>query len=169
MSTEETELPGEEDELSWRERFGDVVAAGQKLLATRLAILSEELSGKAVLAARGLAAVVIALVLCVGALLLLAALLVAILAGLFKSVVLGILAAVVIYGAGAVGAAWYGWKALARVRPLEFPAVTDELARDWHAIAASLAPEGGPDAEDGAGGLAEPIDDIEERFRAGAE
>jgi hypothetical protein len=171
MSTEEAELPGEEEERSWRDRLGEVAAAGQLLLGTRLAILREELSGKAALAARGLAAVAIAAVLGIGALLLLAALLAALLAGLFKSVALGILAAVIVYATGAVVAAVLGWRALTRVRPLEFPAVAEELARDWKAVAASLSPESGP----GAGGERadddpkEPIDDIEERFRAGAE
>lgn len=167
MSTEEAELPGEEDERGWRERFGEVTAAGRTLLATRLAILREELAGKAAFAARGLVAVVIAAALGIGALLLLAALLAALLAGLFKSVVLGILAAVIVYGVGALVAAWFGWQALARVRPLEFPAVTEELARDWQAVAASLAPE--PESDSGGDGPAEPIDDIEERFRAGEE
>ena len=167
MSTEEAELPGEEDERGWRDRFGEVAAAGRTLLATRLAILREELSGKAALAARGLVAAVIAAALGIGALLLLAALLAALLAGLLKSVVLGILAAVVLYGVGAVVAAWFGWKALTRVRPLEFPAVTEELARDWKAVAASVSSEPESDSEDE--GPDEPIDDLEERFRAGAE
>ena len=81
--------------------------------------------------------------------------------------VLGILVAVVLYAAGAVGAAWFAFRSLARVRPLEFPAVSEELARDWQAVADSLSPEPEPDAEDD--GPDEPIDDIEERFRAGAE
>ena len=117
MSTEKAELPGEEDERGWRDRFGEVTAAGQTLLATRLAILREELSVKAAVAAV------------------------------------------------------LGWRALTRVRPLEFPAVGEELARDWQAIAATLSPDSGPDAgsERADDDLREPIDDIEERFRAGAE
>ena len=171
MSTEKAELPGEEDERGWRDRFGEVTAAGQMLLATRLAILREELSGKAAFAARGIVAVAIAAALGIGALLLLAALLAALLAGLFKSVVLGILAAVILYAAGASVAAVLGWRALTRVRPLEFPAVAEELARDWDAITATLSPEPGPDSgsERADEDSQEPIDDIEERFRAGAE
>jgi hypothetical protein len=169
MSTEEAELPGEEDERGWRDRLGEVAAAGRKLLATRLAILREELSGKAALAARGIVAVAIAAALGIGALLLLAALLAALLAGLFKSVVLGILGAVIVFGAGAAVAAVVGWRALTRVRPLEFPAVAEELARDWKAVEATLSPEPGPDSDGQDGGSEEPIDDIEERFRAGAE
>ena len=171
MSTEEAELPGEEEERGWRDRLGEVVAAGRTLLATRLAILREELSGKAAFAVRGLVAVAIAAALGVGALLLLAALLAAVLAGLFKSVVLGLLGAVIVYGAGAVVAVRLGWRALTRVRPLEFPAVAEELARDWQAVEASLSPESGPEAgrEREDDGPEESIDDIEERFRAGAE
>ena len=48
MSTEEAELPGEEDERGWRERFAQVSAAGRPLFATRLEILREELAGKRV-------------------------------------------------------------------------------------------------------------------------
>ncbi len=170
MSTERAELPGEEDEKSWRDRLGEVAAVGQGLLATRLAIFREELAGKAILAARGAALVAVAAALGVGALLLLAALLAAILAGLFKSVILGILGAVVIYGAGAAVAVSMGWKALSRVRPLEFPVVTEELSRDWQAVAASLAPEADTDDEpDDPARDAQAIEDIEERFRAGSE
>jgi len=167
MSTEEAELPGEEDERGWRERFAQVSAAGRPLLATRLEILREELAGKAIFAGKGLIASVVAAALAIGALLLLAALLAAVLAGLLKSVVLGILVAIVLYAAGAVAAGWFAFQSLARVRPLEFPAVTEELARDWQAVAASLSPEPEPDEDDD--GPDAPIDDIEERFRAGAE
>jgi hypothetical protein len=169
MSTEEAELPGEEDERGWRDRLGEVAAAGQKLLATRLAILREELSGKAALAARGIVAVALAAALGIGALLLLAALIAALLAGLFKSVVVGILGAVIVYGAGAAVAAVVGWRALTRVRPLEFPALAEELARDWETVEATLSPGPGPGSSGQEDGPQEPIDDIEERFRAGAE
>jgi hypothetical protein len=81
--------------------------------------------------------------------------------------VLGILVAIVLYAAGAVGAAWFAFRSLARVQPLEFPAVTEELARDWRAVADSLSPDPGLDAD--GDGPDEPIDDIEERFRSGAE
>ena len=68
---------------------------------------------------------------------------------------------------GAVAAAWVAFQALTRVRPLDFPAVTEELARDWQAVAATLTPE--PESDSDGDGPDEPIDDIEERFRAGAE
>ena len=49
MSTEEAELPGEEDERGWRDRIGaGRPRPAQPLLATRLEILREELSGKAI-------------------------------------------------------------------------------------------------------------------------
>ena len=167
MSTEGAELPGEEDERGWRERFAQVTAAGRPLFATRLEILREELAGKAAFAARGIVGAVIAAALGIGTLLLFAALLAALLAGLLKSWILGILVAVILYAVGAVAAAWVAFRALTQVRPLEFPAVTEELARDWEAVAASLSPEPEPDAE--GEGPDEPIDDLEERFRAGAE
>jgi len=167
MSTEEAELPGEEDQRGWRERFARVTAAGGPLLATRLEILREELAGKAIFAGKGLVGAVIAASLAFGAVLLLAALLAAVLAGLLKSVVLGILVAIILYAGGAVGAAWFAFRSLARVQPLEFPAVAEELERDWRAVADSLAPEPEPGADDD--GADAPIDDIEERFRAGAE
>ncbi len=170
MSTEKAELPGEEDERGWRDRIAEVAAAGRALLATRLAILKEELSAKAAVAARGLVAVVVAAALGIGALLLLAALLAALFAKLFGSVVLGILAAVFLFAAGAAVAAVAAWKALSRVRPLEFPATRVELSRDWEAVAASLSPEVSEDeAREEAGGEEGAIEDLEERFRAGSE
>jgi hypothetical protein len=170
MSTERAELPGEEEERGWRDRLGEVSAAGRALLGTRLAILKEELSVKAVLTAKGLAVVVVAAALAVGALLLAAALLAALLAKLTNSVVLGILGAVVLYAAGAAAAAWYGWKTLAKVRPFEFPASTEEISRDMRAIVSTLAPEPGEeDDEPGPGEDEEAVADLEERLRAGTE
>ena len=168
MSTERAELPGEEEERGWRDRLAEVSAAGRALLGTRLAIFKEELSGKAVLAARGLAVVVVAAALAIGALLLAAALIAALFAKLTHSVILGILAAVILYGAGAAVAAWYGWKALSRVRPFEFPASTEEISRDVRAIVASLAAESGEkDDEFETDEDEEAVADLEERLRAG--
>lgn len=170
MSTERVEGPGEDEERGWRDRLGEVSAAGRALLGTRLAILKEELSVKAVLAARGLAVIVVAGALAVGALLLAAALLAAVLAKLTNSVVLGILAAVVLYAAGAIAAAWYGWKTLSRVRPFEFPAASEEVARDVRAIVATLAPEPEADDDEFAGSEDETaVAEMEERLRAGTE
>ncbi len=172
MSTDRAELPGEDAERGWRERIGEVAAAAQSLLATRVAIFQEEAAAKAELAARGIAAVLAAAALAIGALLLFAALLAAVFARLFGSVVFGILAAVVLYAGGAAAAAWFAWKSLSRVRPLEFPALAAELSRDWDAVAASLSDEveaGGGGGEPDSAGEAEVVEDLEERFRAGSE
>lgn len=169
MSTDRAELPGEDEERGWRDRFAQVSASGRALLATRLAILQEELAGKAILAARGIAVAVVAAALGIGALLLVAALLAALFAKLFGSVILGILAAVVLYAAGAAGAAFYCWKALSGVRPFEFPATGRELSSDFEAIGA-VFDAGSEDEESGeAEPSDEPVDDLEERFRAGSE
>lgn len=169
MSTERAELPGEDEQRGWRERLGEVFAAGRALLGTRLAIAREELSVKAVLAARGLAVVVVAAALAVGALLLAAALLATLLAKLTNSVVLGILAAVVVYVAGAIAAAWYGWKTLARVRPFEFPAASEEISRDVRAIVATIAPEPEADDDEFVTEDEEAVAEMEERLRRGTE
>jgi hypothetical protein len=147
-----------------------VSAAGRALLATRLAILEEELSVKALLAARGLAFAVVAAALTVAALLLAAALLAALLAKLTNSVILGILLAVVLYAAGAAAAAFYGWKSLSRVRPFAFPATSGEISRDVRAIVATLAPQPEADDEDFNGSEdEEAVAEMEERLRRGTE
>jgi len=174
MSSERAELPGEDDERGWRDRWREVASAGRTLAATRVAILREELSVKAVLAAKGIVAVVAALALGVGALLLGAALLVAVFAGLLKSLTLGILAALVVYAAGTAVLARIGWNALTRVEPLDFPATREELGRDWDAIQSALSadPDPEPEGEADDGGEAEAeaaAIDLEERYRAGAE
>jgi uncharacterized membrane protein YqjE len=170
MSTREAELPGEDVERTWRSRFDEVASASRVLLATRLAIFREEAAVKAGLAARGVAGIVLGLAFGVGALLLTAALLAAILVRLTNSVVLGILLAAVLYAAAAGACAWIAMRALLRVRPLEFPETTAELARDWDAVAATLAPE--PEPVDEGSGAALPADeesvaDLEARLRGG--
>jgi len=169
MSVERAELPGEDDERSWRERLAEAAAAGRVLIATRLEIFQEEAATKAVFAAKGLVGFVIAAAFGVGALLLAAALLAAVLAKLTNSVVLGILLAVVLYGAGAGVAAWLGWKSISKVKPFEFPAVSAEIARDAAAISEALAPPEpiehvGPIPGDDAA-----VADLEERLRRGSE
>lgn len=171
MSTQRAEPPGEEHGWGWREHLADVSAAASRLLATRLAIFREEASVKAVFAAKGFAFVVVAAAMAVGTLLALAALIAAIFAKLFGSWILGILATVVLYGAGAGGAAWAGVRALARVRPFDFPATAEELSRDRAAVSAALAPlepEGETTGETGVPREGS-MEDLEERFRAGSE
>ncbi len=169
MSTETADLPGEEKERGWRERISEVAEAGESLLATRLAILREELSVKGILLSKGLVAVAAAFALGVGALLLFAALLAAVLAALLKSVAFGIFGALLLYAAGTAVFVRLGWSALARVRPFDYPATREELSRDWEAVREAArcsgeAPEGeAGQAEEGA----ESVEDLEERFRSG--
>ncbi len=166
MSSERAEPPGEDDERGWRDRWREVTSVGRALAATRVAILREELSVKAMFFAKGLVAVVAALALGVGVLLLGAALLVAVFAGLLKSVTLGILATLILYAAATAILARIGWNALTRVEPLDFPATRDELVRDWEAVQSALSEEPGLEAE--AQAEADTVD-LEERYRAGAE
>jgi hypothetical protein len=170
MSSERADFPGEEAEQGWREHLAEVSAAASRLAATRLAMFREELSVKAVFVARGFAFTVVAAAMAVGTLLMAAALIAAVLAKLLGSVILGILATVVIYGAGAAAAAWAGIKALTRVRPFDYPATAEELARDREAVSAALAPPEplGEAIPVGTPGQA-PIEDLDERFRAGSE
>jgi hypothetical protein len=170
MSTEKTPIPGEEEERSWSQRLAAVAATSQALARTRAAIFGEELRTKAVLASKGLAAAVVAAALAVGVLLLVAALLVAVLTHLLGSLALGILAVLVLYAAAAGAAGYFAWKALSRVEPFEFPATRDELRSDWEAVCsaldAGLEPDEAPEPPDERG---PDIDDLEARFRAGAQ
>ena len=169
MSVERAELPGEDDERSWRERLAEAAAAGRVLVATRLEIFQEEAAAKAVFAAKGLVGFVIAAAFGVGALLLAAALLAAVLIQLTKSLIWGILIAVVLYGVGAAVAAWLGWKAMSKVRPFEFPAVSAEIARDAAAISDALAPPEPIEDFAPASGDDADVADLEDRLRRGSE
>lgn len=165
MSTEPAELPGEEAHDTWRDRIARALHAAEALLSTRLQIFREEAAEKASWAAKGLVGIAVAATLGFGALLLLAALVAALFAQLFGNVALGILAAVVLFAAGTAAAGWFGWKALTKVRPTEFPATFEELARDWSAFSAALSAEA-----DLASGGEEPEDEvIEEREVEGLE
>ena len=141
MSTEPEELPGEEEADTWRDRLSRAWHAAEALLSTRLQIFSAEVAEKAGFAARGLVGLGIAAAFGFGATLLLAALLAALFAQLFDNLVLGILAATVLYAAVAAIAAMTGLKALKKVEPTRFPATSEELSRDWAAISAALAAE----------------------------
>jgi uncharacterized membrane protein YqjE len=174
MSAEQGEIPDEESQRSWGERIAEVIDTWSALAQTRLAILREELAEKQSFFFKGAIAIAIAVGLAAGALLLLAAFLAAVLAQAFSSVALGILATLVLYVAGAGTAAWIGWRTLSRVRPFRFPAAQEELSRDWHAVRASwshdgLTEDGGTRVE-GMSRTREAVpEDLEERFRAGAE
>ncbi len=165
MSTERADLPEEEEARSWADRAAELAGSAQELIATRLAIFREELSGKATLVGQGLAAVAVAVALGVGALLLLAALLAALFAQLFGNVALGILAAMLVYAGGVAFAGRIAWRALSRVRPSEFPSTERELARDWEAIRDSLAADEDPDG-DAAAPAGEPDDGEVEAMEA---
>ena len=164
---------GPQEERGWGDRIADVAAQAGDLLKTRLEIFREEAAEKAVHAARGAAGMAVAIGLAICALLLFAAFLAAVFAKLFGSVPLGILAAFVVYAGLAALAAWQGSRALAQVRPGEFPVTREELRRDAEALQAALSIGVDEDAEEQAeravrGGEAE-VEDIEARFRAGSE
>jgi len=171
----EPEAPG------YRERLRDALSAAQDLLSTRAEIFGQEAAEKAGYLGRGLAAFAAALVTGWLAMLLLAALLVALFTLLFGQVWAGILAVLVLYGGACAAAVVFGWKALTRVRPLDFPVTSAELARDWEAVSRSLQMEseetvsgdgGPPRAPDPARPRPNTdysADDVEARFREGAE
>jgi uncharacterized membrane protein YqjE len=174
----EHDLPGEEEERSWGERIRVVADAWSALVQTRVAIFREELTAKAMLLLKGVVAAVIGLGLAIGALLLLAALLVAVLAHWFGSVGFGILGALVLYAAGAGAAVVAAGKWLQRIKPMDFPASSEELRRDWRAVSESwrmedeAPPEGvvPPRPPDALGTPREDrVENLEDRFRAGAE
>jgi hypothetical protein len=173
MSIENPEISGEEEGKTWAERFAEAAESARALLDTRLQIFREEASAKAAFAAKGVLAIAIAATLGFGALLLLAALLSAVFAQLFGNVALGILAAVVVYAAGTAAAGWFGWKAMTRVKPTEFPATTGELSEDWKAVRAALTAQAEPD-ENASGSGDQAIDErdvqaLEQRLRVGSE
>jgi uncharacterized membrane protein YqjE len=164
----------------WSERFADLTATAQSLVATRLAIFEEEAGVKARLFGKALAGAVLAAAFAFGATLLFAALLAALLAQIFGNAALGILGAMVIYLAVAGAAGWWAWTSFSKVKPTEFPATRSELARDMDAIRAALArdpdPEEGPAPDDDSGNdddrAGDPegdVRDLEARLRAGAE
>jgi uncharacterized membrane protein YqjE len=166
MSTIDDETS--EEARSFGERVAAAANATASLARTRLAIFKEELSVKAVLAGKGLAAAAVAGAFAVAMILMLGALLVALFAALFHSLILGILAALVIYGAAAGGLGWIAWKALSQVKPDEFPATSAEIAKDLAAVRSALQDEV-PDHDDFV--PPEPdsgqVEDLERRLRAG--
>ncbi len=155
--------------------FGDRVAAAANATAslarTRLAIFKEELSVKAALAGKGMAAAAAAGALAVAMILMLGALLVALFAALFHSLILGILAALVLYGVAAGVLGWMAWKALSQVKPDDFPVTSAEIEKDFAAMRSALEADDLPDDDDFV--PPEPdsgqVEDLERRLRAGAE
>lgn len=152
---------------SVRERLGALSRAVASLVGTRIAILREELGAKARFLARAGIGLTLALALAGLALLLGTALVAVLLARLLESAVAGLFAALLLYLAAAAVAGLYGWRALLRVRPLDFPVTADEIRKDWQAAAPSAGLEGEDSESDDESG--EDIEDLAERFRAGSE
>jgi putative superfamily III holin-X len=157
----------------WPQKLVGLFEGGRRLLATRAAIFREELGEKAGLFGRGLAALILAAAFGGLSLLLFTAWIAALFTKLLGGPVAGILAAFGLYILVAGAAAFAGVKTLARVKPTEFPMTRDELRKDWASIRAAACPEPEPP-----GDVLEPSptspkepdsDDLEARFRAGAE
>ena len=163
----------------WKDRIDAVKHAARALLATRAEIFREELAQKGSNLGKAAAGLSLAAVFAVLGLLLLTALVAAVLARLFGGPIAGLLAAFVLYMAVAAAAAFFGAKALGRVRLFDFPATRDEIRRDLEAVREEGSPrdEGPASAEALAAERASvapedqesPVSDIEERFRAGSE
>jgi uncharacterized membrane protein YqjE len=165
------EMEAREETDSRRSFSQRVNAAREKaaaLAATRATMFREELADKGASAAKAVAGFAAAAFFGSLALLLLTALLAALLSSLFHSAIAGVGATLVLYLAVAACGAILGWRALERVRPLDFPATGAALAGDFDALAtAAAAPE---DDEDGfENGEENDEDDLEERFREGSE
>jgi len=170
-------------EPGWKERIAAVRRAAAALLATRAAILREELSEKGSLFAKAAIGLALAAVFSVLAFLLLTALVAAVLSWLLGGPIAGITAALVLYVLIAAAAAILGGKSLSRVRPFEFPATRDELRKDFDAVRndAAVRDEGPASAEALAAERASVrpgeeerkdrsrMSELEERFRAGSE
>ena len=177
MSSEQDEIPDEDSQRGWGDRIAEVADTWSALAQTRLAIFREELAAKRTLLVKGAIGVAIAVGLAAASLLLFAAFVAALLTHLLGSVVWGILGALVLFAAGAGAGGWLGGKALSRVKPFAFPASQRELSKDWRAVQASWSLDGAPSgtgpvlpvAGESRAGREAAVDDLEERFRAGAE
>jgi uncharacterized membrane protein YqjE len=153
-------------------RLDRLISALTELLATRSQILGRELSEKGLRLARGSAAAAVAAILAFLTFLLFAALVAAIFARLFGSAWAGILAALVLYAAGAAAAAMLAVREFGRVRPLDFPMTSRELGRDWEAVRRAAGVEGKPAVSEPPPAVSAPApaaEDFEERLRRGLE
>ncbi len=163
-----------------RDRLGAALAVAADLFSTRVEIFGAEASEKAAHLARGLAAFAIAVAAAFMTTFLMTALLVSLFTLLFGRVWAGILATFLLYLAAVAAAAWLGWKALSKVRPLDFPITRNELRKDWEALSRSVeapVPPGDAEERPAAPGAQRvrpvdspsAVDDFEARFRAGSE
>jgi hypothetical protein len=164
--------PREESEP--RRPFSQRVAAAREkaaaLASTRAAMFREELADKGASVAKAVAGFAAAAFFGGLALLLATALLAALLSSLFNSAVAGVAATLGLYLAIAAAGAVLGWRALERVRPLDFPATGAALAGDFDALATAVAAaeDGEDDFEDDEFGGDGEVN-LEERFREGYE
>ena len=137
---EASRLDPEEDiledrpEPGWKGRIAAVRRAAAALLATRAAILREELSEKGSLFAKAAIGLALAAVFGVLAFLLLTALVAALFSRLLGGPIAGITAALGLYVLIAAAAAILGGRTLSRVRPFAFPATRDEIRKDLDAV-----------------------------------
>ena len=156
-----------------RRPFSQRIAAAREkaaaLASTRAAMFREELADKGASVAKAVAGFVAAAFFGGLALLLATALLAALLSSLFNSAIAGVGATLGLYLAIAAAGVILGWRALERVKPLDFPATRAALAGDFEALAtAAAAPEDDEDDEDD-DYEDDDEDDLEERFREGSE
>ncbi len=165
--------PVEAPPAGWSERLRRFLEAASRLISTRAAILREEMGAKGEALARGVAGLLLGSAFGCLALLLLTAWIAALLSRLLGGPILGILATFVLYLAAAAAAALYGRKALARVKPFEFPVTAGEIRKDWEAVRSSAKRESPPPSpgQPEVPAPVEPpaVDDLEARFRAGSE
>jgi uncharacterized membrane protein YqjE len=159
------------EETDTRRGFSQRVAAAREkataLAATRAAMFREELADKGASVAKAVAGFAAAAFFGSLALLLATALLAALLSSLFNSAIAGVAATLVLYLAIAAIGGIFGWRALVRVQPLDFPATGAAIAGDFDALAtAAAAPEEDDDLEDDED---DDEDDLEERFRERSE
>lgn len=163
--------PVETPRAGWSERLQRFLEAARRLIATRAAILREEMGAKGEALARGIAGLLLGGAFGCLALLLLTAWIAALLSRLLGGPILGILATFVLYLAAAAGAAFYGSKALARVKPFEFPVTAGEIRKDLEAVRSSIreSPPPPPGPAEVPASKEAPMDDLEARFRAGSE
>jgi hypothetical protein len=154
------------------ERLQRLLEAAGRLIATRAAILREEMGAKGEALVRAVAGCALAAFVGGLSLLLLTAWIAAVLSRLLGGPILGILATFVLYLAVAAAAGFYGSKALARVKPFEFPVTAGEIRKDWDAVrfsAMSEPPPQSPGPSDIPAPMEPTMDDLEARFRAGSE
>lgn len=170
MPDREDAVGGNGSRPGWAARLDRLIGALSQLLSTRSEILGVELSEKGSRLAGGIAAAGVAAILAFLAFLLLAALVAVIFARILGSAWAGVLAALVIYAAGAAAAAVLALRQLSRVRPFDFPLTSRELERDWDAVRTAAGFVEKPEMPVATPSVPAPAaEDFEERLRRGLE